>query len=504
MQLTSKPAIHWWALFGVCLTAIPAFLDFTIVNTALPAIQTQFSASVLKLQWVTNIYGIFVAMLMIVAGRFGDIFGRRRLMYLGSVIFIIAAAGGGFASSIDMLIAFRALMGIGAAFLFILSGAVLAETADRDNQQKVIGIYAAVTGIGLAIGPFLGGFLVSVLSWRWVMWVNLPFLIVGLSICMASMGSKPGQTHDAKIDWGGFILLLVGVASLVNGILNGAQSGWVHWSSSGLLVVGLIVLAVLYRFELKRAAPLLEMAVFQKPILLMAMLNCVAAGFFSYVFFFFDPLYLIVIRDYDAFIAGMLLLAIPAAQVVLSFFSNKLIVKLGLKNLLLFSFFCALAGSVCHGFFTQTTPVWFVIFSFILMGITWGLANIGFLSAAHGVVEEQKVGGAIGTIATAWNISGSVCLAIGAVVFYYFEKAWLTASASGVSGAGSAVVKHVLKVPSDIDKLANVFHGNSLEMVIEHVKSAFLNGFHSLAILFSVVSFLLLALAVILRYKSDS
>lgn len=497
--MSEKNGINYVALLGVCLIAIPAFLDFTIVNTALPAIQQQFSASVLKLQWVTNIYAIFVAMLMIVVGRFGDIFGRRRLMYVGSFIFVIAALGGGFASSINWLIAFRALMGVGAAFLFILCGAVITETADKNHQQKIIAIYAAITGFGLAVGPFAGGILVSMLSWRWVMWVNVPFLLLGLLICLSTLRAKQDCQHNMSIDWTGFVLLLVGIATLVNGILNGSHYGWGHLYSWGLVFVGVLALIILFRYERKHTSPLLEMSVFSSPIMMMATINCIAAGFFSYVFFFFDPLYLNVIKGYDAFWTGSFLLAIPVAQVVLSFFSNGLIKKFGLKNLLLFSFVTAFLASICHAYFVESSSIWFMLISFVLMGITWGIANIGLLSAAHGEVPDNKVGGAIGTIATTWNISGSICLAIGSVVFYTYEKIWFLKSGFGVSGPGKVAVEHVLKAPTDIAQLSHHFTGQSLSLVTEHLKLSFLHGFHAIAILFSIVSFMLLLVALVLR-----
>jgi MFS family permease len=155
---------NWLALIGVSILSFTAFLDFTIVNTALPAVQMDLHVSVLKLQWIVNIYAIVLSMLMIMAGKFSDIFGKRKIFYIGALIFIIAGLGAGFAPNINILIFFRAVQGIAGAIIFIGGISLVPSLFPNGNQAQAIGVYSAITGLGLGIGPFLAGILVSTLN----------------------------------------------------------------------------------------------------------------------------------------------------------------------------------------------------------------------------------------------------------------------------------------------------------------------------------------------------
>jgi len=158
----------WWALFGVCLLAFTAFLDATIVNTALPFIQTALSADILQLQWIANIFTIILSMTMIAIGKLADRWGRKRVFYVGIIIFGLAALGAGFSQSVEMLVFFRGLQALGASTVFIASAALLSDVFPEKERVRAIGIYGGVTGFGLMIGPFLGGILVALFDWRWV------------------------------------------------------------------------------------------------------------------------------------------------------------------------------------------------------------------------------------------------------------------------------------------------------------------------------------------------
>ncbi len=146
----------WWALLGVSVLAFTAFLDATIVNTALPFIQTGLNATILQLQWVANIFPIMLSMTMIAVGKFADLWGRKRVFYFGVVIFAIAALGAGLSPSIEWLVLFRGLQALGASIIFIASAALLSDVFPEEERVRAISIYGGVTGFGLMIGPFLG------------------------------------------------------------------------------------------------------------------------------------------------------------------------------------------------------------------------------------------------------------------------------------------------------------------------------------------------------------
>jgi MFS family permease len=186
----------WWALLGVSLLAFTGFLDATIVNTALPFIQTALKANILQLQWIANIFTIILSMTMIAMGKFADLWGRKKVFYFGVIIFSIAALGAGLSQTVEMLVFFRGLQALGASIIFVVSAALLSDIFPEHERVKAISIYGGVTGFGLMIGPFLGGILITILDWRWVFWINLPLIAVGLATCSFSLKDHPHEKHS--------------------------------------------------------------------------------------------------------------------------------------------------------------------------------------------------------------------------------------------------------------------------------------------------------------------
>lgn len=226
----------WWALLGISVLAFTAFLDATIVNTALPFIQVALHTDILQLQWVTNIFTVILSMTMIAIGKFADLWGKKRVFFIGIMIFAIAAIGCALSQTIDALIFFRGLQAIGASTVFISSAALLTDVFPENKRVQAISIYGGVTGFGLMLGPFLGGILIELLNWRWVFWINLPLIGIGLAACSFSLYEKKREKHLVKIDWWGLLLLIVGLGSLMYGIISGAEANWssfcmgLHWS----------------------------------------------------------------------------------------------------------------------------------------------------------------------------------------------------------------------------------------------------------------------------------
>ena len=221
-----KFRFKWWALLGVSLLAFTAFLDATIVDTALPFIQASLKTNILQLQWVANIFTIILSMTMIAIGKFADLWGRKRVFYIGVVLFAIAAFGAGLSPTVEILIASRGLQALGASTIFIASAALLSDVFPEKERIKAISIYGGVTGFGLMIGPFLGGILIELFNWRWVFWINLPLIAAGLAACSFSLRAHIREKHSSRIDWLSLFLLICGLGFLMYGIIAGAQANW--------------------------------------------------------------------------------------------------------------------------------------------------------------------------------------------------------------------------------------------------------------------------------------
>lgn len=412
----------WWALWGLSLLAFTAFLDATIVNTALPFIQTALKIDILQLQWVANIFPIVLSMSMIAAGKFADRWGRKRLFLIGAILFGIAALGAGWSQTLEMLVFFRGLQSLGAATVFVSAASLLHDVFPENERVKAISIYGGVTGFGLMVGPFLGGILIALLDWRWVFWINLPLIAVGLLACSFSLKSPPPVKHTVKLDWLGLLLLIFGLGALMYGITAGAQADWSSISGWVFTGAGVCVLALLTILDEKRKNPLLDLPIFKQNLIILAALSCALAGVASNVFMFFDPLYLRILRELSPFSIGLLIAVIPAAQSLNSFVFNRAVKRFGVANLLLFSIVAAFVATILHRFIADQTPILFLILPFFLLGVSWGLTNAAMIVAVNQVITPRLIGAALGTIATIWNIVGAILLAISTAIFHAMES----------------------------------------------------------------------------------
>src|ERR1700683_888846 len=212
-----------WILTATILGSSMAFIDSTVVNVALPAIQATFHATVVDVQWVVESYGLFLGALILAGGSLGDSFGRRMIFLVGVAIFAIASAACGFSSNIHQLIIARSVQGVGAALLVPGSLAIISTSFDEKSRGQAIGTWSGFTAITTAIGPGLGGWLVEHASWRWVFFLNLPIaaavVVISLWRIPESRSVSAGRLDSPSIDWSGAILSTLGLGSLVTGFI---------------------------------------------------------------------------------------------------------------------------------------------------------------------------------------------------------------------------------------------------------------------------------------------
>lgn len=214
-----------WILAATILGSSMAFIDSTVVNVAMPALQASLNATVVDLQWVVESYGVFLAALILVGGSFGDRFGRRLVFLTGVLIFALASAGCGFASNIHQLIIARSIQGVGAALLVPGSLAIISTSFDEKSRGPAIGTWSGFTAITTAVGPVLGGWLVQHASWRWVFFLNLPIAAGVVAISLWRM-PESRTVRAGRIDWLGAILSTVGLGCLVIGFVESLDLGW--------------------------------------------------------------------------------------------------------------------------------------------------------------------------------------------------------------------------------------------------------------------------------------
>lgn len=409
---------RWIALVGISLLAFTAFLDVTIVNTALPFIRADFDATILELQWVTNIFILVLAMTMVAAGRFADLHGRKLVFYCGVAIFALGAIGAGLSPTIGWLIFFRAVQGLGGSILFVSSVSLISEAFKKHEHGRATSIYTGITGLGLAIGPALGGLLVGWLGWRWVFWVNLPLIVVGYACCAFCLRLTPHIKPNIKIDVKGLSLLIAGLGTLIYGIIEAANRTPFFWA---FLLFGVSFLTFFFFSERKSKMPLVDISIFKKPLILLCVLS-VSAGYGTVVYMFFDPLYLRTLRNMSPYEIGFMITAIPIGQIVISFFFNRLLKWVGVEKFQLIAIGFAFLATLSHRFIEASTPLLLILIPFFLLGINWGMINTGVIAGVNHAAAPAKVGEAIGSVFTFWNITGSIFLAISSAIFHLIEK----------------------------------------------------------------------------------
>jgi len=321
-----------WTLLAAILGSSLAFVDGTVVNVALPAIQHDLGADAAQAQWVIESYALFLAALLLVGGALGDRYGRRRTFMLGVALFAAASAACAMAPTAPSLIAARALQGVGAALLVPGSLALISAAFAPAQRGQAIGTWSAFSGIAAAVGPVLGGWLIDRGSWTFAFLINVPIGLALLVICVVRVPESRGAASAEPIDVAGALLVTVGLAGLVFGLIEGPAQGFASTPVVAALVAGPLALLGFARIEARRAAPMLPLALFRSRNFtgtnLLTLLLYAALGGGLY----FLPLNLIQVQGLGATAAGAALLPFVAIMFALSRWAGQLVDRFGPKT----------------------------------------------------------------------------------------------------------------------------------------------------------------------------
>src|SRR5262245_579428 len=315
-----------WILAATILASSMAFIDGTVVNVALPALQTNLNATAADVQWVIESYALLLSALLLVGGSLGDHYGRRRVFVLGVVIFAVASGLCGFAGSIRQLITARAVQGFGAALLVPGSLAIISNSFSEQERGRAIGVWSAFSAITTGIGPVLGGWLIEHVSWRAVFFINLPLAFFVVLISLRHIAEKSDR-ESARVDWLGAILAALGLGVVVYGLIESSQVGFNDRSVIIALASGVIVLILFVFVESRLSQPMLPLTLFRSRIfagtnLLTFLLYAALGGTL-----FFLPLNLIQVQHYSPTAAGAVLLPFILIMSFLSRWSGGLVAR---------------------------------------------------------------------------------------------------------------------------------------------------------------------------------
>jgi EmrB/QacA subfamily drug resistance transporter len=327
--LSYKSSSGRWVLLATILGSSMASIDATVVGIALPAIGRDFHATLASLQWVVTAYTLTLAGLLLYAGGLGDKYGRKRIFLAGVILFAIASAVCGVAVDAPMLIVARAVQGIGAALLTPGSLAILEASFRQEDRSKAIGAWTGFAGVGTAIGPFIGGWLIAAVSWRLIFIINLPFAVVVLLVGMRHVPESRDPDASGKLDISGAALVTFGLIGLTYGLIEGPASGWGKVTTLIALALGVALLAGFVARERRASAPLLRLSMF-------ASAEFSAANVVTFVVYgalggalFLLPIQLEQVSGYTALEAGISLLPVTFIMLLLSARSGALAARIG-------------------------------------------------------------------------------------------------------------------------------------------------------------------------------
>jgi EmrB/QacA subfamily drug resistance transporter len=496
MNMMTETNRKWWVLIGVGIASFLGCIDFTIVNTALPAIQTGLNATVTELQWIINIFILALSTFMVIMGRLADIYGRRLVLYIGMIVFGCASLGAGLASNIDWLILFRLIQGVSCAILYTASGAIVSNAFPAEERGKAIGTLFGINGIGLAMGPVLGGVLVSALSWRWIFLVNVPVILLSLFICFVSVRESMNREHGTKIDWPGFMTLVIALPCLILAVTQGAVWGWSSITTLGLFALSIIMFLLFYVVEMRSDTPIIQFHLLANRTFIISVLATFTLAVFYCLAFFLMPLYLHNIRNETGYLIGLMLLPTTAMVAIVSPIVGRIVDIYGAKSPLVLGFSLFVLSAFLQTQFTETSSLFMIIVAFSLMGIGWACILGPSTVAALSSVPESMGAVAMGSSWTFHNIGGALGLGVGVVIFHFYAQAALLSDLTSYHVVTGTWVNHIVNNPDNAIKLLTQYthlNMNDIAIIFNHF---FIAGYHAAMALLVICSFV--ALSVVL------
>ena len=406
---------RWLALIVVCLGTLMSVLDTTIVNVALPSIRADLGFSETSLVWVINAYMLTLGGFLLLAGRLGDLYGHRRLFIIGIAVFTAASLGCGLATTQSVLVAARAIQGLGGARSRRSRCRLIVHLFDQPaDRAKAMGVYGFVCAAGGSIGVLLGGVLTHALSWHWVFLVNLPIGLVVAVSCRTMLPPVPATDAEGRLDIAGSVTVTVALMLAVYAIVDGNQAGWTSTQTIVLLTLAVVAFSAFLAIERRASSPLMPLPLFA--IRNVAAANAIgvlwAASMFAW--FFISAQYLQLVLGYDARAVGLAFLPSNLVMAVLSVgLSARLVTRFGLRGPLAIGLLCAALGLALSARAPVDGTLWIdVMPGMLLLGLGAGMALNPLILAAMSDVDPSKSGIASGIVNTAFMMGGALGLAV--------------------------------------------------------------------------------------------
>ena len=462
-HFTSHPKWRWFILSTVLIGATMSALDVSIVNVAMPTLKNDFNTTLAVIEWVAMAYMLALTIFLPLFGRLADIFGRSRMYNIGFVVFTIGSAFCGVANTASFLIGARVLQAVGAGLLQANSVALITQAFPPNERGRAIGIQGAVQAIAMSVGPFVGGLLITAVSWRAIFYVNVPIGIAGTIAALYILPAGESTTKREKIDYLGTVLFASGLAFLVLAVNEGAKLGW---TSHIILAYFALAAALITSFlitELRVEHPMIDLSLFKRYAFSAGNFTGLLSYYVLFAVLFLMPFYLEQIAGYNPAATGTILTPIPLAMAIVAPFAGHISDKYGSRIMTTSGMVICALSTLLLIFISRSNGAFLLIAELVLLGIGMGLFTPPNNSAIMGSAPKERLGVAGGIL----NMMRALGLIFGV----------------DISGVIFTTLKHRYVVRHDPARMLN-----HVPMTIQ--RNAFLHGF-------SIVMISLLAINVV-------
>jgi EmrB/QacA subfamily drug resistance transporter len=466
----------WWILVTMTGALSMILIDETVVSVALPTIERDLDMSQTGLQWVVNAYLLALAALVAVGGRLGEMLGHARVFKIGAIVFIAASTACGFAQSEALLIASRAVQGIGAALMIPPSGAIVINTFNVSERGRAMGIYAGISMIFLALGPLVGGVLTQGVTWRAVFWVNLPIGLLMLALAHLTL-ERDEPDASARLDLVGAFTLVPGLAMIVLGLMQAQQWGWGSVGVVALLGVGAVLVVAFILVERRASAPLVQLGLFRSRNFsidnaVLALVQFALTGLTV-----FGAIYVQQLLGYGPIGAGLSLLPLTAPLLVIAPRAGKLYDRVGPRALVGTGALLSGAGlGWCAAVLDKFSYPW-LLPGYVAMGIGLALVMTPASTDAMNAAAARFRGEASGVMQTMRQVGGTVGLAVMGTIVATVQSDKLTSLTASIQAppAQKAELGHRLaEAHGNPDALTGV-----APQLVDATKDALVSGISS-------------------------
>jgi len=406
----------WWELVAVCTGTFMLLLDVTIVVVALPEIQRSLHASFNDVEWVVDAYALTLASLLLTTGVLADRYGRRRLFTIGLVIFTLGSLTCGLAQSPLMLIVSRSAQGVGGAIMFATSLALLAHAFRGRDRGVAFGVWGAITGVAVSLGPVLGGVITTGISWRGIFLVNVPIGVLGVAVTLWKV-EESREAHPGRPDWAGFAFLTGGLVSLVYGLTRASETNWGNGAVLITLALGVLLLVGFLVAESTGSHPLFDLHLFRTPTFVGGLVAAFTMNGSFFAMFVYLVLYLQDLLGYSALHTGLCLLTSTGGMFVSAAISGRLSEHVPVRWLIAPGLTLVGVGLLLMTGLAATSTWTHLLPGLIVGGVGSGLVNPPLASTAVGVVTPQRAGMASGINSTLRQVGFATSIAALGTIF---------------------------------------------------------------------------------------